>query len=352
MKVIAAVLLCFLINRTTHGQFQSCRNPNQQTGYCVDITRCVPLYSVLAKSNPTDSEIQFMRDSRCGSTKNNPPFVCCTQDTDYKTTLPDQSICGGNIAQYHITRGNETVVTEFAWMVLLEYRRHGEQQLGTHCAGSLISSRYVVTAAHCLSNNKAIYGDIVSVRLGVHNTSDIVYSHNAERLPGPVRIAVEEIHVHESFGTRHMSYDIGLIRLAREVAYSPSIRPICLPSTVGVQNWPSGQAFTVAGWGRTLTRESSPVKMKLEVIYVKPALCRRLYASRPAVDDSHLCVESRSQGDSCNGDSGGPLMAFREGVWVLAGIMSFGNYWCSGSWPGVYTNALFYETWITQHIKP
>lgn len=192
----------------------------------------------------------------------------------------------------------------------------------------------------------------VSVRLGEHNTSAVVDCLNGRCLPEPVQIAVEEIRIHESFGTRLFWNDIALIRLAREVAYSPSIRPVCLPSTVGLQNWQSGQAFTVAGWGRTLTSESSPVKMKLRVTYVEPGLCRRKYASIVVLGDSHLCAEGRSRGDSCDGDSGGPLMAFHEGVWVLGGIVSFGLSCGSRFWPAVYTNVLSYETWITQNIRP
>ncbi len=41
--------------------------------------------------------------------------------------------------------------------------------------------------------------------------------------------------------------------------------------------------------------------------------------------------------DTCNGDSGGPLMAFYNNRWVLAGITSFGERCAEPDQPGVYT---------------
>lgn len=52
--------------------------------------------------------------------------------------------CGLTNVQRRIVGGVETQVNQYPWMVLLMYRGR------FYCGGSVISSFYVVTAAHCV----------------------------------------------------------------------------------------------------------------------------------------------------------------------------------------------------------
>ena len=58
-------------------------------------------------------------------------------------------------------------------------------------------------------------------------------------------------------------------------------------------------------------------------------------------------------GDSCTGDSGGPLTIENRGRWVLAGIISWGDAdGCGGIGKySVYTRVSIYSRWIRRHIN-
>ncbi|XP_016976326.1 serine protease 7-like [Drosophila rhopaloa] len=371
MKVLAAVLLCILIVGEARAQYSGCRNPNQRTGLCLHISLCTTLISVLEKSSLTDSEKLFIQQSRCGNRKNNQIFVCCTRDKDFDRTvtiwdgntnfvsrpppilnhfnlLPDQNSCGRDIVNTKILNGEEAVPSEFSWMVLLEYRPPNGGDLVTKCAGSLLNRRYVLTAAHCLVDTP------VSVRLGEHDTRTVEDCQGGICYSEAVTIGIEEIHSHERYvGGSNKLNDIGILRLARMVSYSSTIGPICLPSIVGRVRMQAGQHFTVAGWGRTLDGISSPTKQKVQVRLWEYEDCRPKYLSKKiALEPIQICAGGEDLVDSCDGDSGGPLMSYHKGVWVLQGIVSLGYKCGQKGWPAVYTNVSVYDSWIREKVRP
>uniref|UniRef100_B3P545 CLIP domain-containing serine protease n=1 Tax=Drosophila erecta TaxID=7220 RepID=B3P545_DROER len=357
MKVIAVVLLCILISQTqAASRYKTCSNPNQTEGLCVPISLCLPLHSVLVKSNPTQSEIEFIRNSRCESDKSKHHYVCCTTDKDYNRTpeqipredsslLPDRSICGGD----QLVPGNKTILSGFPWLVVLEYRKSSEEIKKNGCMGSLINHRYVLTVARCLSKS---FGNLVSVQLGEHGTSAAEDCRNGSlECNGMLRVEVEDIHIHVNFTRGFSEYDIGLIRLEREVAYTPNIRPVCLPSTVGVQHWEVHEEFTGAAWRANQTPIDSLVQLKFEATGVDLDSCRSEILPLDTLHESHLCANGPKEVDGCLWSFGGPLMAFQEGVWVLGGIATFGLASIPKK-PYIYTNVIYIESWIKQTIRP
>jgi secreted trypsin-like serine protease len=64
--------------------------------------------------------------------------------------------------------------------------------------------------------------------------------------------------------------------------------------------------------------------------------------------DSFLCAGYASGlKDSCEGDSGGPLMIERpDGKWVLVGTVSHGIKCAAPYLPGVYMRTTFFKPWL------
>ena len=58
--------------------------------------------------------------------------------------------------------------------------------------------------------------------------------------------------------------------------------------------------------------------------------------------------------DSCNGDSGGPLIyrEYSDDPWHQIGLVSFGTKACGKGVPGVYTRVAEYMDWIESKLQP
>ena len=58
--------------------------------------------------------------------------------------------------------------------------------------------------------------------------------------------------------------------------------------------------------------------------------------------------------DSCNGDSGGPLIwkDYTDDPYYQIGLVSFGTKDCAKGTPGVYTRVAEYMDWIESKLQP
>lgn len=178
-------------------------------------------------------------------------------------------------------------------------------------------------------------------------TKNSIFSQNNQRW------RIEERIVHENYKQQKTPlHDIALLRLDSNVRYSKTIRPICLPSVLPNFNLKTDTKLTVAGWGATETQSSSPNKQKVSVPLVDQKFCKQQYSKFGlSIESTHLCAGGTSNEDSCRGDSGAPLMHYRDGVWVLEGIVSFGRRCGLKDWPGVYARVSIYTDWINKKLR-
>lgn len=128
-----------------------------------------------------------------------------------------------------IVGGDETSANDYPWMVGL-YRNNR-----LYCGGALISTKHVLTAAHCVHG---IQRRDIKIYLGGHNiSSDYVDTRRVGRL-----------FEHEYFDTVSFDFDIALLELSKPVQFGPKIQPACLPKSQ-FEDY-SGKFAMIAGWGR------------------------------------------------------------------------------------------------------
>ncbi|KYB25041.1 hypothetical protein TcasGA2_TC031075 [Tribolium castaneum] len=244
----------------------------------------------------------------------------------------------------YIFGGSASRSREFPHMAALGYG----QPIEWLCGGSLISERFVLTAAHCLATSNL--GELVRVRLGDLDLQSV--TDDAQ----PQDYRVSQKIIHPSYHAPAQYDDIALIRLDRDVQFSPYIAPICLETQKNLPNY----NFIATGWGKTEVGGSqSDILMKVDLEYFSNQICRQNYAnvgseylSRGVDDNSQICAGSRKDGkDTCQGDSGGPLQ-IRTDVLYLVGITSFGKICGIPNSPGVYTRVSYYIPWIERIVWP
>ncbi|XP_018056815.1 PREDICTED: trypsin-1-like [Atta colombica] len=237
--------------------------------------------------------------------------------------------CGLTNKHNRIVGGVETLVNQYPWMVLLLYRGQ------FYCGGTIINSRHVLTAAHCVDrfDMKKLIARILE-----HDWNSTDESKTQD-------FQIEKIIKHPSYSTINYDNDIALLKLKDTIKFQGSMRPACLPEKVKTF---AGKKGIATGWGAI--EEGGQVSYTLQEVFVpilSNAECRATKYPARKITDNMMCAGFKEGGkDSCQGDSGGPLHIEENGVHQIVGIVSWGEGCAQSGYPGVYTRANRYLTWI------
>ncbi|XP_054649074.1 coagulation factor IXa isoform X2 [Dunckerocampus dactyliophorus] len=235
-----------------------------------------------------------------------------------------------------IIGGHDVVPGDIPWQVALVYSDDGS----VFCGGSILSKRWVITAAHCLAQAVGPF----FIRVGEHTIS--VLEGNEQDYQ------VSKQHVYPFYNPRVslVNHDLALLYLDKPIIYSRVVRPICIGphefTEALVQN---SSPATVSGWGITQTANTSDTLKKVKVPFTGRLECKRSSAAR--ITRFMFCAgyDDKAE-DPCKGDSGGPHANKLHGTWFLTGIVSWGEECAQRGKYGVYTRLSLYYSWINNMI--
>ncbi|XP_076014040.1 transmembrane protease serine 7 [Genypterus blacodes] len=240
-----------------------------------------------------------------------------------------------SIGSGRVVGGVNSVEGEWPWQVSLHFSGN------LHCGASVLSSHWLISAAHCFSKERLSDPRHWSAHIGMLTQGSAKYVAEIQRIV-----------VHEYYNAYTFDYDIALLQLKKPwpPSLSPLVQPVCLPAPS--QSLTHNHHCWVTGWGYRSEEDKvlPTVLQKAKVPILRQSECKKRYGP---VSSRMLCAGVPSgEKDACRGDSGGPLscQAPGGGRWFLIGIVSWGAGCGRPNLPGVYTRVNKFTSWIHSHI--
>lgn len=274
-------------------------------------------------------------------------------------------------------------------VALLRVRRNPDGSftpVAQFCGGTLVTARYVLTAAHCLAQGER--GKISSIT----SPKDIAIMVGSTNLLGKAdRILVKRVVTHPRYVPGTSVNDIALLELERApTTESGAQRVTVVTSETEATALPVNGDLTIIGWGMTEAKRPSMDLLETTVKAVDRNACNRVLTmarmqagdldrafsdlsftfnlspvARKSLEQTivqnggsvtaqMICAGAEVDGrDTCPGDSGGPILRrLANGQLVQVGVVSFGIGQCGvAALPGVYTRLALYTDWMRQVVS-
>ena len=263
-----------------------------------------------------------------------------------------------------IIQGEAAKVEEYPFMVQLRM----SEDTQSHCGGSLIADRFVLTAAHC-AKNIPIHYILVNMFYNTPNASTHTYEYR-----------VKKVTLHDQYDAEKLVNDYAMIELYEPVK---DVKPVMLPDRNGKDDTASTEVKAI-GWGVTDAGDRSSASLVLkedDFTLMDTAVCKdkmiralrlklgfdsqdtgsdqHMSSNSQAliesinsihIDDSVHCINSLDGNSPCYGDSGGPLLVDPQTETpMVVGIASWLAECGVADYPTVYARVTSAQTFIDAH---
>ena len=200
------------------------------------------------------------------------------------------------------------------------------------CGASLIHADILLSAGHCndFGATQVIVGGYENKVVGASSVS---------------RSIVKRI-IHPKYNDITLEYDFLILKLSSPVT---TIKPVEINRNKAIPV--DGDDLSVVGFGLNADGSEPRYLQEATVQAVNYAICNRQYINEGgALNDAIMLCAAGDGTDSCDGDSGGPIVKIVNGVHTLVGVVSFGEDCASNSFSGVYSRVSAESIWIDQQI--
>ncbi|GIA94521.1 GlyGly-anchored extracellular serine protease VesA [Vibrio cholerae] len=248
------------------------------------------------------------------------------------------------ISPYIVNGTNANVANYPSFASLAIYISPYQYSSGTYCGATVLNSRYILTAAHC------IYGNSYTMLY----TVVVPQLEDESQFPnGNVQFArAAEFYYPDNYVDSSAVYwpnDIAIIKLESDLNVS---------NFVGALNSSINNSYDVNGTYKAIGHgyvngnvAGGPRLLETTLTFVPFATCSAYYGAN--LQASQICFTGPNIGgyrnSTCSGDSGGPVYLDSGSGYVQIGITSFGPSTCGNpALPvtSVFTEVSDYYSWI------
>ncbi|KAJ2940982.1 hypothetical protein O0L34_g13108 [Tuta absoluta] len=248
---------------------------------------------------------------------------------------------------------------QYPHMVLIGFQKETKDEPVWKCGGSLLSEKWVLTAAHCQEDPENGLASLMRIGTATFEFDEVEELAQVSR--------VKDIIPHPGYKPPSKYHDIALMSAQPAFVLSRDIRIACISP---VDNFGDLQ-LTAIGFGTTTSgvAVTSQTLMKVDLDRIENTVCNK--SMKPLIKrkiigqgivESQMCAGDYAKGgrDTCQGDSGGPLQVFIDRIdcnssfplHMIVGVTSFGRDCGRKMAPGVYTRVSKYIDWIESIVWP